>query len=538
MKNNWWTSETIYQIYPKSFRDSNNDGIGDIQGIISKLDYLENLGIGGIWMSPIFKSPQADNGYDISDYEDIDPIFGNMDDFDELISKAKEKNIKIILDLVLSHTSDEHPWFIEALKGEDNKYHDYFIWRKGEKDNLPNGAISAFGGSAWEYVESLNKYYFHEFHTKQPSLNWENPDMRKNLYAMINRWIKKGVAGFRLDVIDTVAKNVDKGNMVVYPDVYKYIDELSQETFQRYNAMSVGEVWSANYDNAPIWANLDGSKLSMIFTLQHMILDQGENKFDIKNLNVPKFREIFSKWQSNLYSKAWQANVLENHDVPRIVSRWGNDTKYHDESAKMFANIQLSLMGTPFIYQGQEIGMTNAYWNDIDNYDDIESLNYYRESIEKGMEKDEIMKNIKTKSRDNARTPMQWNDSKYAGFSNVKPWLNINENYLNINVESQLKDKNSILNYYKQMIELRKKYEVFIDGKFEILFDEYDKIFAFKRLNDNEEIIIINNFSEVNIEVNGIEAFKDYEIIIHNYDSLGNFLRPYEALIFYRKCRL
>ncbi len=534
MKNNWWIKETIYQIYPKSFMDSNNDGIGDIQGIISKLDYLENLGIDGIWMSPIFKSPQADNGYDISDYEGIDPLFGNIDDFDELISKGKEKNIKIILDLVLSHTSDEHPWFIEALKGENNKYHDYYIWRNGEKGKLPNDKLSSFGGSAWEYVEDLNKYYFHEFHTKQPSLNWKNPNMRKDLYAMINRWIEKGVEGFRLDVIDTLAKDVDKGNMVVYPDIYEYIDELSRETFQKYNAMSVGEVWSANYDNASIWANLDSSKLSMIFTLQHMTLDQGIDKFDLKDFDILKFKEIFSKWQINLYGKAYQANVLENHDVPRIVSRWGNDKQYHRESATMFANIQLSLMGTPFIYQGQEIGMTNVYWDDISKYDDIETINYYNEEISKGLDKDEIMQKIMTKSRDNARTPMQWDESKYAGFSNVKPWIDINDNYLSINVLSQLNDKNSILNYYKNMIKLRKKYEVFINGKFESILDEYEEIFAFKRKNDNEEIIIVNNFSEENIEIKEIHDFEEYEIISHNYNHLEDYLRPYEAIIFYR----
>lgn len=538
MKNNWWTFETIYQIYPKSFMDSNNDGIGDLRGIISKLDYLEELGIGGIWMSPIFKSPQADNGYDISDYEDIDPIFGNMDDFDELISKTKEKNIKIILDLVLSHTSDEHPWFIEALKGEDNKYHDYYIWRKGEEDKLPNSTKSAFGGPAWEYIETLNKYYFHEFHKKQPSLNWENQELRKDLYAMINRWIEKGVAGFRLDVIDTIAKDVDKGNMVVYPNVYNYIDELSQETFQKYNIMSVGEVWSANYDNAPIWANLDGSKLSMTFTLQHMTIDQGKNKFDLKNLDVLRFKEIFSKWQTNLYDKAWQANVLENHDVPRIVSRWGNDKKYHKESAKMFANIQLSLMGTAFIYQGQEIGMTNTYWDDINKYLDIETINYYKESFAKGIQKYEIMKNIMLKSRDNARTPMQWNDSEYAGFSNTKPWIDVNDNYFNINVKSQIKDKNSIFYYYKHLIELRKNYKVFIDGKYKLLFDKYENIFAFKRSNDNEEIIVINNFSEENIKFNEIQHFKDYEILAHNYNDIKTHLRPYEAMIFYKKSKI
>ena len=426
----WWKSSVIYQIYPRSFKDSNQDGIGDLQGIIQKLDYLKELGIEAIWLSPVCKSPQDDNGYDISDYQDIDPMFGSMKDMEELIEEGKKRGIRIILDLVLNHSSDEHPWFVEAKKSVDNPYHGYYVWRDGVEGLPPNDMRAAFGGSAWEWVPELKQYYFHQFSPKQPDLNWDNEKVREEIYEMIQWWMDKGIGGFRLDVIDQIAKEPDLKITANGPKLHDYIKELSKNTFQKADLVTVGEAWGADIERAKLYSNPDGSEFSMVFQFEHIVLDQqeGKEKWDLEELDFIKLKRILTKWQKNLYGSGWNSLFWNNHDLPRIVSRWGNDTEYRVESAKMLASILHGMQGTPYIYQGEELGMTNVNWEDIDSYQDIETLNIYKERLEKGYSKKDIMKSIHAKGRDNARTPMQWSSEKNGGFSDGIPWIKINEN--------------------------------------------------------------------------------------------------------------
>ena len=381
IKRPWWKNAVVYQIYPKSFQDSNGDGIGDIQGIISRLDYLEELGIDAVWISPMYCSPQDDNGYDISDYQDIDPMFGSLDDMEELIAKAKEKNIRIIMDLVLNHTSDEHRWFLEAKKAKDNPYHDYYVWKDGEEGVYPNDMKAAFGGPAWEWVPELKQYYFHQFSVKQPDLNWENPKVRREIYDMILWWMDKGVGGFRLDVIDQIAKEPDKKITNNGPRLHEFLQEMSRETFQKGDLITVGEAWGATPEIAKLYSNPDGSEFSMVFQFEHMVMDQqeGKEKWDLAPLPFVKLKRCLAKWQTELYGKGWNSLFMDNHDLPRIVSRWGDDGKYRKESAKMLAPMLHGMQGTPYVYQGEELGMTNVKFPDISSYEDIETLNMYRE---------------------------------------------------------------------------------------------------------------------------------------------------------------
>ena len=529
----WWKQTVIYQIYPRSFCDSNGDGIGDLPGILSRLDYLESLGIGAIWLSPVFCSPQDDNGYDISNYQDIDPIFGTLEDMDRLIAEAGKRGIRIILDLVLNHSSDEHRWFIEAKKSRDNPYHDYYIWRDGDGVTPPNELKSGFGGSAWEWVPELGQYYFHQFTTAQPDLNWDNPKLRQELYDMINFWIDKGVGGFRLDVIDQIAKEPDNFITSNGPKLHKYLRELNQKTFGGKNLVTVGEAWSANIDNAPIYSNPDGSELSMVFQFEHICLDQqeGKDKWDLAPLPFVKFKKILNKWQTELYGKGWNSLFWDNHDLPRIVSRWGNDGKYRVESAKMLATILHGMQGTPYIYQGEEIGMTNIKLN-IDEYDDVEIKNMYKERIAAGYSKEEVMNSIYAKGRDNARTPMQWDDSENSGFSISKPWLKVNENYKEINVKNQINDPDSILNYYKRLITLRKENQVFADGKFMMYLEDDDNIFAYERILDNHRLVVICNFYGEMIENPLTDITENLKMVLSNYGKDDDRLRPYEARMY------
>ena len=431
MDNKWWKKAVIYQVYPKSFQDTNDDGIGDLPGIISRLDYLEDLGVDAIWLSPVYRSPQDDNGYDISDYQDIDPIFGNLDDMDRLISEAKKHHIRIIMDLVLNHTSDEHFWFREALKGKDNPYHDYYVWRDGVEGCPPNDLISGFGGSIWQWVPELEQYYMHQFSRKQPDLNWENPNMRQELYNMINWWIDRGIEGFRLDVIDHIGKVPDEKIMVEVPKLHQLIHELSANTFGKAGLVSVGEAWSATPERALLYSNPDGSELSMVFQFEHISLDQQPDgtKWDLMPLPFLRFKEVMNKWQTELHGRGWNSLFWDNHDLPRIVSRWGNDSEeYRVISAKMLATLLHGMEGTPYIYQGEELGMTNTPLS-IDQYNDLETLNAYRVLKADGRSEEDIMKSIHAKSRDNARTPMQWDDSAQAGFTTGTPWLPVNPNY-------------------------------------------------------------------------------------------------------------
>ncbi len=539
IKRPWWKNAVVYQIYPKSFQDSNGDGIGDIRGIISRLDYLEELGIDAVWISPMYCSPQDDNGYDISDYQDIDPMFGSLDDMEELIAKAKEKNIRIIMDLVLNHTSDEHRWFLEAKKGKDNPYHDYYVWRDGVEGTYPNDMKATFGGPAWEWVPELNQYYFHQFSVKQPDLNWENPKVRREIYDMILWWMEKGVGGFRLDVIDQIAKEPDNGITNNGPRLHEFLQEMSRETFQKGDLITVGEAWGATPEIAKLYSNPDGSEFSMVFQFEHMVMDQqeGKEKWDLAPLPFVKLKKCLAKWQEELYGRGWNSLFWDNHDLPRIVSRWGDDGKYRKESAKMLALVLHGMQGTPYVYQGEELGMTNVRFPDISSYEDIETLNMYRERLDAGYKEDEIMKSIYAKSRDNARTPMQWSGEENAGFTTGKPWIRVNPNYTDINAESEKKDPDSVYHFYRKLIRMRKEYPVFVDGKFELLLPEDEQVFAYLRTDSDTQMLVCANFTGEPAECQISGEWKEAQILLHNYaddvpecgESLQ--LKPYEAFI-------
>lgn len=452
----WWQDAVIYQIYPKSFQDSTGSGIGDLCGIISRLDYLKRLGIDAVWLSPVYRSPQDDNGYDISDYQDIDPLFGTLQDMEKLIAEAAKRGIRIIMDLVLNHTSDEHRWFQEARKSKDNPYHDYYVWRDGVKGTPPNDMRACFGGSAWEWVEETGEYYFHQFSVKQPDLNWENPKVRREIYDMILWWMDKGIGGFRLDVIDQIAKEPDKKITNNGPRLHEYIKELSKETFSKGRLITVGEAWGADTEKAKLYSNPDGSEFSMIFQFEHIGLDQqpGKEKWDLAPLKLTELKRVLAKWQTELYGCGWNSLFWNNHDLPRIVSRWGNDSPaYREKSAKMLATILHGMQGTPYIYQGEELGMTNAAYR-VEDYRDIETLNIYKERLSKGYPEKEIMSSIHERSRDNARTPMQWDDGENAGFTTGTPWIRPNPNYKEINAKEQELAEDSVFHYYRQLIAL------------------------------------------------------------------------------------
>lgn len=538
MKNEqWWKDAVIYQIYPKSFKDSNGDGIGDINGIISKLDYLEKLGIDAIWLSPVYKSPQDDNGYDIADYQAIDAMFGTLEDMDRLISEAKTHHIRIIMDLVLNHTSDEHRWFQEAKKSKDNPYHDYYVWRDAQDGQLPNDMQSVFGGPAWEYVEEVDQYYFHQFSVKQPDLNWDNEAVRHELYDMINWWIDRGVGGFRLDVIDQIAKVPDLKITNNGPKLHDYIRELNENTFGKGEFITVGEAWGANIDNAKLYSNPDGSEFSMVFQFEHIGLDQqeGKEKWDLAPLPFIKLKQVLTKWQEALDGSGWNSLFWDNHDLPRIVSRWGNDQAYRKESAKMLAVVLHGMQGTPYIYQGEELGMTNVQYP-IEDYEDLETLNMYHERKKQGYQEEGIMRSIHAKSRDNARTPMQWDASDNAGFTTGTPWLKVNPNYIEINAKDNLEDPDSVFACYQKLIALRKNYPIFVDGHFHLLLEEDENFFAYMREDENSELLVVANFFDQQVNLPLELDLQDYTILYQNYkDTSGNLYRPYEARIYYKQ---
>ena len=536
-KQNWWQEAVMYQIYPRSFQDSNGDGIGDIKGIISRLDYLEKLGITGIWLSPVYKSPNDDNGYDISDYEAIMAEFGTMSDMETLILEAEKRGIKIIMDLVVNHTSDEHPWFIEARKSEENKYRDYYIWRDAPADGgLPNDLKSIFGGPAWQWDETAGQYYLHLFSKKQPDLNWENEALRQAVYEMMNFWIDKGIGGFRMDVIDLIGKQPDEGITGNGPKLHDYLKEMHQTTFGGKNLLTVGETWGATPEIAKQYSNPANKELSMVFQFEHIGLDEaeGQTKWDLIPLEIPKLKEVFSKWQTELGDEGWNSLFWNNHDLPRIVSRWGNDKEYRVESAKMLAILLHMMKGTPYIYQGEEIGMTNNPVTDIEQIDDIESRNMYFERLEEGCSKEAILHSINAKGRDNARTPMQWSNAKTARFSTGHPWLAINPNYEKINVDAALEDENSIFYTYQKLIALRKENPIIVWGEFELLKDTAEEVFAYIRSYKGENWLIVANFS-----ANENQFSSSYEVkeeVIHNYSEVIDdvkeiVLKPYEAFV-------
>ena len=533
-KRGWWESAVFYQIYPKSFQDTNGDGVGDLRGIISRLDYLAYLGIDGIWISPVCASPQVDNGYDISDYRAIDPMFGTMEDMEELIAEAKKRGISIILDLVLNHCSNQHFWFREALKGRDNPYHDYFVWRDGDGVNPPNDMRACFGGSSWTWVPHLGQYYFHQFAVEQPDLNWENPRLRRELYDMIRFWVDKGIEGFRLDVIDQIAKEPDLEITGNGPRLHEYFRELSREAFIEEGIVSVGEAWGADVERARLYSAPDGSELSMVFQFQHICLDNepGRDKWDMIPLHLPALKECFRNWQQGLQGCGWNSLFLNNHDLPRTVSRWGNDKEYRVESAKMLATMLHGMQGTPYIYQGEELGMTNTKLS-LGQYRDIEIHNIYQERIGLGYRHEDVMNSIWARGRDNARTPMQWNGGWHAGFTTGTPWMAINGNCVTINAEAAMADPYSVFHYYKKLIELRKTYPVFRLGGFRLLWPEDEKIFAYTRECDQGCMLVVCNFSGEELPFEIPEEYAGAQVLLANMDHIPGVLRPYEAMMLY-----
>ncbi|MDZ5254301.1 alpha-glucosidase [Clostridium sp. LIBA-8841] len=540
MEKKWWHSSVVYQIYPRSFNDSNNDGIGDINGIREKLDYLKELGIDVIWLSPVYKSPNDDNGYDISDYCDIMDEFGTMEDMDNLLKGAKERGIKILMDLVVNHTSDEHKWFIEAKKSKDNEYRDYYVWRDPVNGKEPNELGSTFGGSAWEYDEASGQYYLHLFSKKQPDLNWENEKVRKEVWDLINFWIEKGIGGFRMDVIDLIGKVPDEMIKENGPKLHEYLREMNEKSFGKHDLLTVGETWGATPEVAKLYSNPKRNELSMVFQFEHISLDKipGKRKWDLKPLDLRDLKRVLSKWQTELDGDGWNSLFWNNHDLPRIVSRWGNDKEYRVESAKMLATLLHGMKGTPYIYQGEELGMTNIRFESIDMYDDIEIHNMYKERIAQGYKHEDIMESIYAKGRDNARTPMQWDDSEFGGFSTVEPWIGVNSNYKTINAKEALENKDSIFYHYKKLIDIRKNSETIIYGDYELLNPEDENVFAYTRELNGEKILVVCNFKENPAEFSLEEELeKDPEILLSNYNDSGMdlgrlSLRPYESIMY------
>ena len=539
MERKWWHSSVVYQIYPRSFNDSNGDGIGDINGIREKLDYLKELGIDVIWLSPVYKSPNDDNGYDISDYCDIMDEFGTMEDMENLLKEANEKGIKILMDLVVNHTSDEHKWFIEAKKSKDNKYRDYYIWRDPVDGHEPNDLASCFSGSAWQYDESTAQYYLHLFSKKQPDLNWENEKVRNEVYKMMNFWVDQGIGGFRMDVIDLIGKVPDEMITGNGPKLHDYLQEMNKAALEGHDLLTVGETWGANPEIAKLYSNPKRKELSMVFQFEHIGLDQieGKEKWDVKPLDLLDLKKVLSKWQTELEGEGWNSLFWNNHDLPRIVSRWGNDKEYRVESAKMLATLLHGMKGTPYIYQGEEFGMTNVRFEDINEYNDIETLNMYKDRISKGYSHDEIMASIYAKGRDNARTPMQWDSTENAGFTTGNPWLAVNKNYKFINAEDCLQDKDSIFYHYKKLIDIRKHNDTIIYGDYKLLLPEDKNVFAYSRKLNGDKIVVVCNFYDKEVNLNFKEDFNNVEILLSNYKDSSIFmkdlkLRPYEAIMY------
>ena len=536
MEKKWWQSSVIYQIYPKSFLDSNGDGIGDIQGIINKIDYLKKLGIDVIWLSLVYKSPQCDNGYDISDYMQIYEPFGSMEDMKELIKKCKNNDIKIIMDLVVNHTSDEHKWFIEASKDKNSPYRDYYIWRKGDGTNPPNDLLSNFGGSAWEYMSETGEYYLHFYSKKQPDLNWENAKMRDEICNMMNKWLELGIDGFRMDVIDLIGKVPDKKIKENGPMLHTYLRELNEKTFGKYDCLTVGECWGATPEIGQLYSDPKRKELSMIFQFEQINLDKqaGGQRWDLKELDLCDLKKVFSKWQYELEDKGWNSLFWNNHDLPRIVSHWGNDKEYRVESAKMLATLLHGMKGTPYIYQGEEIGMTNVPFEKIEDFPDIETQNIYKERLLKGYSHEETMKSIRKKARDNARTPMQWNNTSNAGFSSGTPWYKLNPNYTQINVEQALNDKNSIFYHYQKLISLRKENEIIVYGIYKLLLPDDPDLYVYIRELNKKQWLIVCNFHD---KTRNFSCNCNGKIKISNYKDTEKLnkikkLRPYEAVIY------
>ena len=556
----WWHKSVVYQIYPKSFNDTTGNGEGDIRGIIEKLDYLKELGVEVIWITPMYKSPQNDNGYDISDYYDIDPNYGTMADFEEMLTEAHKRDLKIVMDIVVNHSSTENEWFKKSEAG-DSEYKDFYIWKDAVDGKEPTNWQSKFGGNAWQYSEKRGQYYLHLFDVTQADLNWENENVRKKVYEMIKFWMNKGVDGFRLDVINLISKdqrflNDDGSDTRFVPDgrrfytdgprIHEFLKEMNREAFGGGELITVGEMSSTSLDNCIRYSNPDEKELSMAFSFHHLKVDypNGE-KWAKAPFDFVELKKIFSKWQIGMYEgNGWNATFWNNHDQPRALSRFGNDKEYHRESAKMLATVLHGLQGTPYIYQGEEFGMTNPYFDDISKYRDVESTNNYKILLNKGCSEEEAIEILMQKSRDNSRTPVQWNDSDNAGFTTGTPWIGVPENYRTVNAEMALKDKNSVFYHYKKLIDLRRNEELMITGRYEDIDLENKSVYAYKRVGENGELVVISNFYEPEVEFelegNGVTGLENAKILLSNYETEPEIkdgkinLKPYESIIFKR----
>lgn len=562
MKRTWWKEAVVYQIYPRSFMDSDGDGIGDLKGITSKLDYLKELGVDVVWLSPVYQSPNDDNGYDISDYQAIMQEFGTMEDFDEMLSGMHERGIKLVMDLVVNHTSDEHAWFVESRKSKDNPYRDYYIWREGKDGGVPNNWGSCFSGSAWQYDDATDMYFLHLFSKKQPDLNWDNPKVRDEVFSMMNWWCEKGIDGFRMDVISLISKKpgLPDGDLApgaLYadsgsangPHVHEYLQEMNRKVLSRYDLMTVGECAGVTIEEAKKYANIDGKELNMVFQFEHVGLDDGPfGKWTDRRVNLKDFKQTMSKWQTQLAGKAWNSLFLGNHDQPRSVSRFGNDDpEYREVCAKMLATCLHMMQGTPYVYQGEELGMTNCPFGSLEDLRDIESINAYRELTEAGkIAPEDMMRYILLRGRDNSRTPMQWDDSENAGFTTGTPWIMVNPNYKEINAKQELSDPDSVFHYYKKLIALRKQEKIMVYGSYELLEPESESLYVYTRKLDagtisdagaqaKEKLLVICNFTEKEEEYHVPEEFATGRILIGNYkreNVQGTIrLQPYEAIV-------
>lgn len=553
MERKWWHDSVVYQIYPRSFNDSNGDGIGDLVGIIEKLDYLKELGIDVIWLSPVYDSPNDDNGYDIRDYEAIMDEFGTMADFDRLLDQAHERGIKIVMDLVVNHSSDEHAWFAESRKSKDNPYRDYYIWRSAHEDGtLPNNWGSIFSGPAWELDEATNEYYLHLFSKKQPDLNWENEKLRQEVYQMITRWLDRGIDGFRMDVINLISKTPGLPDATVPPGalygeggqhyingprIHEFLKEMNDASFGNYDVLTVGEMPGATTEDAILYTDPARKEVNMVFTFEHMDLDSGPGgKWDVQPFDLQKLKQNFTKWQVALHEKGWNSLYWNNHDQPRVVSRFGEDTTYRVESAKMLATLLHLLKGTPYIYQGEEIGMTNVAFESIEEYEDIEIRNMWKERTEQGASPAELLRSIHVKGRDNARTPIQWDATEHGGFTTGTPWLKVNPNYPTINVEKALQDPDSIFYYYKQLIALRHQYDLIVYGEYALILEDAPHVYAYTRTYENQTWYIYCSFATEDTIVPVTHDSSDR--VIGNYSDAPHVtdeqltLRPYEAIVY------
>ncbi|AIC93755.1 alpha,alpha-phosphotrehalase [Shouchella lehensis] len=553
----WWRKSTVYQIYPKSFNDTTGNGVGDLQGIIEKLDYIKELGIDVIWLTPIYTSPQQDNGYDIADYYTIHDEYGTMEDFDQLLEEAHSRGIKVIMDLVVNHTSTEHQWFQSAMQGKDAKFRDFYIWKEAIEEKEPTNWQSKFGGSAWKWNEATQDYYLHLFDVTQADLNWENETMRQHVYDMMHFWFEKGIDGFRLDVINLISKDQrfpnDDGSVApgdgrkFYTDgprVHEFIHEMNQQVLSKYDSMTVGEMSSTTIEDCINYSNPERQELSMTFNFHHLKVDypNGE-KWTVAEFDFEQLKSILSEWQVRMHEGGgWNALFWCNHDQPRIVSRYGDDKRFHQHSAKMLAATIHLMQGTPYIYQGEEFGMTNPYFTSIDDYRDVESLNMYKELLQDGKNEKDVLEILQHKSRDNSRTPVQWNDDRHAGFTTGTPWIHVANNYEHINAEKALADKDSIFYFYKKLISLRKEYDVITDGNYTHLTRNHPTVFAYVRENEQEKLLVISNFyrSKSVFTCPASMVSLEGEQVIRNYDgekklTVSLELEPYETIAFLLK---